>query len=266
MIDWADIAHSETLEISDGGGVRRLMLSRPGSLNAFDEKLQSDFREAVAAAATDDTVRCVLITGRGRAFSAGADLALDDVGPEVRLAPRTERELTRFYNPIVRGLREMRKPVVAAVNGPAVGVGCAVAVACDHVVGARSSSYTLAFSRVGLTLDGGASLLVGARVGFGRASRMALLAERVDADTAFSWGLIDAVVDDAVLADHAESVARKLAAGPTEAYAATKHSLNAALLHRLEDAFEIEVAGQTALVDGPGFRTAITRFSTGAKG
>ncbi|MDS1116125.1 enoyl-CoA hydratase-related protein [Gordonia westfalica] len=265
MIDWTVTAHSETLETANGDGVRRLTLSRPEALNAFDETLQSDLLEAVAAAATDDTVRCVVLTGRGRAFCAGADLALDGLGPDVRLAPRTERELTQFYNPIVRGLRETRKPVVAAVNGAAVGVGCAVALACDHVVGARSASFTLAFSRVGLTLDGGASLLVGARVGFGRASRMALLAERVDADTAFSWGLIDAVVDDADLTDHVESLARKLAAGPTEAYAATKRSLNAALLHRLEDAFEVEVAGQTALVDGPGFRTAITRF-TGSKG
>ncbi|EON31323.1 Enoyl-CoA hydratase / carnithine racemase [Gordonia terrae C-6] len=262
MIDWTVTSHTETLETATGDGVARLTMSRPASLNAFDDALQRDFLDAVVAAAEDDAVRCVLITGRGRAFSAGADLALDEIGPHVRLAPRTERELTRFYNPIVRRLREMPKPVIAAVNGAAAGVGCAVAVACDHVVGAQSSSFALAFSKVGLTLDGGASLLVGARVGFGRASRMALLAERIDADTALAWGLIDAVVDDDDLSGHTEALARELASGPTDAYAATKASLNVAFLHRLEDSFESEIAGQTALVDGDHFRSAITRFAS----
>ncbi len=206
-------------------------------------------------------MRSVLLTGAGRAFSAGADLSLDDTTGTTRLSPRTEEELRMRYNPTVRALRTMPKPVVAAVNGPAAGAGCALALACDQIVAARSASFTLAFARVGLTLDAGASALLGARVGLGRATRMALLAERIDAETALQWGMVDEVTDDDVLAPHAAELALRLAGGPTAAFAATKRNLNIALLPQLEAAFEGEVQEQTRLVDSPDFREGVAAFA-----
>ncbi|MCF3939673.1 enoyl-CoA hydratase/isomerase family protein [Gordonia tangerina] len=260
MIDWTVMDQTDVLESAGHEGVLRLTLSRPQSLNAFDDRLQSDLLAAIRRAASDPDVRSVIVTGRGRAFSSGADIALEGVTEETRLAPRTERELRQFYNPTIRALREMPKPVVAAVNGPAVGLGCSIALACDHVIAARSSSFSLAFSRVGLTLDAGASLLVGARIGLTRATQMALFAETVDAETALLWGMVDTVVDDDLLTDHVERIATQLSNGPTAAYAATKASLNTALLPHLDAAFEAEIVGQTALVDGPDFRRAVKRF------
>ncbi|MFI9411405.1 enoyl-CoA hydratase-related protein [Nocardia gamkensis] len=255
------IARTDVLEIRRSGAVASLILSRPRALNAFDLALQTELRNAVEWAATEESVRCVVLTGAGRAFSAGADLSLDDATEATRLAPRTEEELRMRYNPVVRALRTMPKPVVAAVPGPAIGAGCSLALACDQIVAARSASFRLAFARVGLTLDAGASLLVGARVGLGRATRMALLAERVDAETALRWGMVDEVVDDDALLSRAAELSLCLGAGPTAAFAAIKHGLNTALLPQLEAAFECEVQGQTRLVDSPDFREGVAAFT-----
>ncbi|GAC68519.1 enoyl-CoA hydratase [Gordonia soli] len=260
MTSWESSISAEVLACHRVGGRVTLTLTRPDQLNSFDTALQDAMRAAVDGAAADDSVRCLVITGRGRAFSAGADLGIDP-DSDARLAPRTEQELRTRYNPIIRSIRAMPKPVVAAVNGPAIGVGCAIAMACDHVVAARRASFSLAFANVGLTLDAGASLLLGARVGFGRASRMALLSESVDASTALEWGMVDAVVSDDDLDAHVDAVAEKLALGPTQAYAATKRSLNAALLPHLDAAFEVEVQGQTELVDSPDFREGVRAFT-----
>ncbi|GGL14397.1 2-(1,2-epoxy-1,2-dihydrophenyl)acetyl-CoA isomerase [Nocardia jinanensis] len=238
-----------------------MILARPGALNAFDLALQQELRAATDWAATEDSVRCVVLTGAGRAFSAGADLSLEEMSPELRLSPRTEEELRMRYNPTVRTLRSMPKPVIAAINGAAVGAGCALALACDQLIAARSASFTLAFAKVGLTLDAGASMLLGARVGLGRAGRMALLAERIDAETALSWGMVDEVVADEELNDRASELALRLAAGPTAAFAATKRSLNTALLPQLDAAFESEVEGQTRLVDSRDFREGVAAFA-----
>ncbi|MEN2514105.1 enoyl-CoA hydratase-related protein [Gordonia polyisoprenivorans] len=260
MTDWEKIRSSQVIEVHRRGSATRVTLARPQALNAFDTLLQSELRNTLDELTADDSVRCVVLTGAGRAFSSGADLTLDDLGPQTRLAPRTEEELRMRYNPTIRAIRTMPKPVIAAVNGTAAGVGCALALACDHVVAVRSASFVLAFSRVGLTLDAGTSALLGARVGFGRATRMAMLAEPVDADTALSWGMIDAVVADDALAARVDEVAEHFATGPTRSYAATKRSLNAALLPHLDEAFEAEIAGQTELVDSTDFRTGVDAF------
>ena len=254
-------SQSDVLDIAQTGAVRQLILNRPAALNAFDLQLQGALRVAVDDAAHDDAVRCVVLTGRGRMFSAGADISFDDLDSDTRLAPRTEEELRMRYNPTVRALRTMSKPVVAAVNGPAVGLGCALAMACDQVVAAESAWFSLAFAKVGLTLDGGASLLIGARIGIGRATRMAMLGTKVDAATGQLWGMVDEVVPDDELDAHATALAETLAAGPTAAFAATKRSLNTALLGRLDAAFESEVAGQTCLVDAADFREGVAAFT-----
>ncbi|MCF8571337.1 enoyl-CoA hydratase-related protein [Gordonia sp. HY002] len=255
------ISHTEVLEVSQSGAARHLTLDRPEALNTFDTQLQEELRTAVDAAARDDSVRCVVLTGRGRAFSAGADLSLDDLRPDTRLAPRTEEELRMRYNPTIRTLRTMDKPVVAAVNGSAIGLGCALAMACDQVVAAEGAWFSLAFAKVGLTLDAGASLLIGARIGIGRATRMAMLGTKVDATTAQLWGMVDEVVPDNGLIERASTLAETLASGPTGAFAATKQSLNTALLGRLDATFEAEVAGQSALVDAADFREGVAAFA-----
>lgn len=261
MFPVESISHTEVLEVSQSGAARHLTLDRPEALNTFDTQLQEELRAAVDAAARDDSVRCVVLTGRGRAFSAGADLSLDDLRPDTRLAPRTEEELRMRYNPTIRMLRTMDKPVVAAVNGSAVGLGCALAMACDQVVAAEAAWFSLTFAKVGLTLDAGASLLIGARIGIGRATRMALLGTRVDATTAQLWGMVDEVAPDDSLIERASALAETLASGPTGAFAATKRSLNTALLGTLDATFEAEVAGQSALVDAADFREGVAAFA-----
>ncbi len=261
MKEWELISRTEVLENRRSGGATALILARPHALNAFDLALQQQLREAVDQVAEDDSVRCVVITGAGRAFSAGADLALDELTPGTRLSPRTEEELRMRYNPAVRAIRTMPKPVIAAVNGAAVGAGCSLALACDQIVAARSASFTLAFAKVGLTLDAGASALLGARIGLGRATRLALLAERVGAETALGWGMVDEVVADEAVIGRVAELALRLADGPTAAFAATKRSLNTALLPQLEAAFESEVQEQTRLVDARDFREGVAAFA-----
>ena len=257
----ASAPHPHVLRTHRAGATTWLTLSRPDSLNAFDFELQQALRDEIDRVAADDSVRCVVLTGSGRAFCAGADLDIAEVTPEQRLAPRTEEELRMRYNPIIKTIRTMGKPVIAAVNGPAIGVGCALAMACDHVIAAETASFSLAFAKVGLTLDAGSSALLGARIGFGRVNRMALLAEQVDAATASSWGMVDAVVAPGDLTRSVTERAERFAAGPTLAFAATKRTLNAALLPHLDAVFESEVSGQTSLVDSADFREGAAAFA-----
>ena len=148
--------------------------------------------------------------------------------------------LRELYHPIILGLREMPKPVVAAVNGPAVGIGCSLAMASDLIVAARSAYFLLAFVNVGLVPDGGSSVFVPAKASFARAMEMALLGERIGAEQALSWGLINRVVDDEALADEVGALVDRLAAGPTRSYAGTKRQLNARVYAGIEQQLELE--------------------------
>ncbi|MGW0039436.1 enoyl-CoA hydratase/isomerase family protein [Gordonia sp. NPDC003376] len=260
MTDLHERMNPDVLDIRRERGIAWLTFTRPEALNSFDTRLQHAFRTAVDDVAADVGIRCVVITGAGRAFCAGADLSLDDLGPDVRLAPRTEEELRLRYNPAVKTIRTMPKPVIAAVNGAAVGVGCAIALSCDAVVAAESASFSVAFAKVGLTLDAGASLMLGARIGLGRTTRMAFDARSVDSSVAAEWGMVDEVVADDELIARANRLAQRYADGPTQAFAATKRSLNTALLPCLDAVFETEIAGQTALVDSADFREGVAAF------
>src|SRR3954468_8948625 len=176
----------ETVALRRGasnGAELRIVLDRPERMNAWDAQLGLDLRAALTHAAEDDAVRAVTITGAGRAFSAGADLRAGfERTPDGR--PDVGGALRERYNPIIAAIRGMPKPVLAAVNGPAAGIGCALAMACDLVVAKESAYFLLAFVNIGLIPDGGSSLLVPARVGFARAAEMALLGERVAAPQA----------------------------------------------------------------------------------
>lgn len=236
----------ETVRWEQRDGVGRIVLDRPETLNAWDTQLGLDLRAAVERAA-DESVRAVLVTGAGRAFSSGADLkagfeeTADDGMPDIR------GRLHDVYHPIIVGLRTMEKPVVAAVNGPAAGIGASLAFACDLVLAAESAFFQLAFANIGLMPDGGSTLFVPTRVGKARAFEMALLAERIPADRALDWGLVNAVHPDAELMETADALVERLANGPTRAYGSAKRALNAMLYQRLDDQLELEAELQHAL-------------------
>ncbi len=233
---------TEGLRITTEAGALRITLDRPGHLNALTADMADRVAEEVERAAVAEDVRVIVLAGTGPAFSAGADLSGEDAHENFDVT-----SLDRA-NRIIRAITGSPKPVVAAVNGVAAGVGCSAALACDLVVAAESASFLLAFSRIGLMPDGGATATVAASVGRARAMRMALLAEPMAAREAFDAGLVSHLAADGDFAEAVEAVVGRLTAGPPLAYAATKKAVNGATLHRLEDALERERHGQTVLL------------------
>lgn len=230
------------LQISVEDSVLWLRLNRPDHFNALTPLMADEVAHELEEARTDDRVRAVVLTGSGAAFSAGADLSGDDAHENFD-ATAMDRA-----NRIIRAITGLDKPVVAAVNGVAAGVGMAAALACDLVVAKESARFYLGFSQVGLMTDGGSSATLAASIGRARAMRMALLSEPLDGRGAFDAGLVTHVAPDeeydAVLAQ----VVGKLASGPPLAFAATKKAINGATLPRLEEALEREHLGQTVLL------------------
>jgi len=218
------------------GPAAKLELNRPDRLNAWNQALGLALRDTVQDLAADDSVRAVLITGAGRAFSSGADLREAGSGDR----PDVYTVLTERYHPIITGIRSMPKPVVAAVNGVAAGIGLSLALSCDLVVSAQSAYFVLAFVNVGLVPDGGSSFLVPTRIGFARTAELAMLGSRLSSEQALDWGLINRVWPDAELMAEAEALVWQLANGPTGSYAGTKRQLNAWLYGRIEDQLELE--------------------------
>jgi 2-(1,2-epoxy-1,2-dihydrophenyl)acetyl-CoA isomerase len=247
----------ETVELLLEDGVARITLNRPQALNAWNKQFALDLLAALDRVAASEAARAVVITGAGRAFSSGADLkdaGGGDLTPEGR--PDVYKVLTERYHPIMQAIRELGKPVIAAVNGPAVGIGCSLALCCDLIVAARSSYFLLAFVNIGLVPDGGSSLFVPSRVGMARASELALLGERLGAERALEWGLINRVAADERLAEEVGALAARLAAGPTRAYAGAKRQLNGWLYARMAEQLELEaqiqreMAGSEDFVEG----------------
>lgn len=230
------------LETTLAEGVLRLRLNRPEVFNAFSAEMALGFASELEAAHHREDVRVVVITGAGAAFSAGADIS-DGAA--------FDADTMTTANRMVRAVVGCDKPVVAAVNGIAAGIGCSLALAADLQVAAASSSYLLAFTRVGLMPDGGSSLTVAAAIGRARAMRMALLAEPLAAQEAYDAGLVSHLVPDDELEPTVAKLTGRLAAGPPLSFAATKRAVNAATLAGLEAALDRERAGQELL-----FRTA----------
>jgi 2-(1,2-epoxy-1,2-dihydrophenyl)acetyl-CoA isomerase len=223
-------------------GAATVQLNRPASLNAWNRQLGVDLLQALTTLADDGAVRSLVITGAGRAFSSGADLKglgnEEPTTPDGR--PDVYRVLTERYHPIMHAIRDMPKPVVAAVNGPAVGIGCSLALCCDLILAAESAYFALAFVNIGLVPDGGSSLFVPARVGIARASELALLGERLPAPQALQWGLINRVVPDERLPGEVAALADRLASGPTRSYAGTKRQLNSSVYARMAEQLDLE--------------------------
>src|SRR6266576_5729024 len=203
----------ETVMWEQSGGVGKLTLNRPDSLNAWTAEFGRELRSVVEGEAADDSVRAVLVTGAGRGFSSGADLKAGfDPHPEDG-KPDVKKELHGVYHPVIAGVRRLEKPVLAGVNGPAVGIGASLAFACDLILAAESAFFGLAFVNIGLMPDGGSTLFVPAAIGKARAFQMALLGERVSAQQALDWGLVNYVHKDDRLLGEANALAEHLAAG-----------------------------------------------------
>jgi 2-(1,2-epoxy-1,2-dihydrophenyl)acetyl-CoA isomerase len=249
----------ETVRVTHRGGAATIELSRPEALNAWNTQFGLDLRAAIEQAAEDDDVRAVLITGAGRAFSSGADLKAGfDPTPEGH--PDVHTALTERYHPIITGIRRMPKPVVAAVNGPAVGIGCSLALASDLVLMGESAYLLLAFVNIGLVPDGGSSLFVPARAGFTRAMEMAMLGERVGAEQAVAWGLANRAIPDASLREEADALVDRLAAGPTRSYAGTKRQLNAWMYGRMDEQLALEADIQQEMAASADFMEGVAAF------
>lgn len=249
----------ETIDLRVSERVGWLTLNRPQALNAWTPALGRELIGALEFVAGDDDIRAVVITGAGRAFSSGADLReglqrADGSSLDLRT------ELRELYHPLVLRVRELRKPVIAAVNGPAVGIGCSLALAADLILAAESAYFLLAFASIGLGLDGGASATLPERVGYARAAEMALLAERVPAAQALAWGMINRVVPDDELEDAAATLAIRLAAGPTAAYATIKQALQASEALTFADLLDLEADLQHERGASPDFAEGVIAF------
>src|SRR6185436_10345023 len=257
------MADFETVTVRRDGAAATIVLDRPEALNAWNRQLGSDLLAALREAAGDDAVRAVRLTGAGRAFSSGADLRDITAMEDERTAegdPDVQRLLRERYHPIITLLREMPKPVLAAVNGPAVGIGLSLALAADLVVAAESAYLLLAFVNIGLVPDGGSSLFVPTRVGFARATEMAMLGERVPAAQALDWGLVNRVVPDDAFAGEVAALRDRLAAGPTRSYAGAKRELNHWLYARMDEQLELEADLQQEMVGSPDFAEGVAAF------
>ncbi len=243
------------------GGVGRLTLNRPETLNAWTAEFGGELREVIRGEAADPSVRAVLITGAGRGFSSGADLKAG-FEPAADGMPDIETELNDIYHPVILGIRRLPKPVIAAVNGPAVGIGASLALASDLILAAESAYFGLAFVNIGLMPDGGSTALVPAAVGKARAFQMALLGERVPAATALEWGLVNAVHPDATLLEEAGCLCRKLAEGPTQSYASSKQALNQFIYGDLDAQLQLEAVLQHRLGRSKDFMEGAAAFVT----
>src|SRR4051794_41089234 len=178
MVAWQLVYAYATVNLLWAGAAAAIELNRPESLNAWNDQLGVDLRAAIERVASDEEIRAVLLRGTGRAFSSGADLR-ELLNPTTEQRPEVYRVLTEWYNPIIVGVRRMPKPVVAAVHGPAVGIGCSLALASDFITATETAYFLLAFVNIGLAPDGGACPFLAARVGAARAAEMAMLGERV---------------------------------------------------------------------------------------
>lgn len=240
-------------------GVATITLNRPDRLNAFTTEMLADFRTAIDMATGDDQVRAVLITGAGRGFCAGQDLSDRSVAPG-DAPPDLGESLEQRYNPIVRALRSLPKPVVVAVNGVAAGAGANLALAGDIVVAARSARFIQSFSRIGLVPDSGGTYWLPRSVGMARAMGLSLLGTPLPAEQAVEWGLIWAVADDDALGEAADELARQLAAGPTAGFAKIKEALGVSLGNTLDDQLNLERDLQQAAGRSEDYQAGVAAF------
>ena len=251
------------LETSDG--IATLTLNRPTTLNSLNKGLIDDIRNALRTLRNDDAVKALIVTGAGRGFCAGADLASSEFADGVArsVGEGISHSMEIAYNPLVRDLTGFPKPVIVAVNGIAAGGGVGLALSGDIVIAAKSASFVQVFGpRLGLVPDMGCTWLLPHLLGRARSRALALLGDRLAAEKAAEWGLIWAAVDDTALLAEARKLAERLAKGPTQAFAAIKTVLDAASENTLDEQLELERRTQQRLGDTQDFREGVTAFLT----
>jgi enoyl-CoA hydratase len=252
----ADASVDELLvDLTDG--VLSVTINRPDSLNSLNAAVLTGIAETFEAAAGDPAVKVARLGGAGRGFSSGAGIGADDPGSASEGDPV---EVLHLATRAVRAIVALPQPVVSVVHGPAAGVGVSLALAGDLVLAGDTAFFMLAFTKIGLMPDGGASALVAASVGRARAMRMALLAERISAADALAWGLVSNVYPAADLEAEVATVLDRLRHGPAVSQALTKNAINAATLTEFEPALSRETEGQIKLLHGTDFREGIKAF------
>jgi 2-(1,2-epoxy-1,2-dihydrophenyl)acetyl-CoA isomerase len=245
--------------VSQDAGVLTITLNRPDKLNAFNPEMHQLLRAALARATDETAVRAVLLTGAGRAFSAGQDLSERAVAPGA--APiDLSVSIGSHYNPLIRRMRELPKPIVCAVNGVAAGAGANIALACDVVLAARSASFVQAFAKIGLIPDSGGTWLLPRLAGTARAMGLALLGDKLSAEDAERWGLIWKVYPDKDLLPEARQLALRLASGPTKGYGLLKKALNASPGNSLDAQLDLERDLQREAGHSEDYREGVAAF------
>ncbi len=247
-----------TILLARDNGLATLTLNAPEKLNAVSRKMIAEIKECWAELAADTSVRAVLLTGAGRGFCAGADLA--DPDREASATADSGAALETFFNPVIRAMRAIPKPVVSAVNGVAAGVGMSFALASDIAIAGKSASFLQAFARIGLLPDGGSTWFLPRLVGDQRARALAMLAPQITAQQAKDWGLIWDVVEDAELMSTATGIARKLADGPTLALGRIKEALNRSSGNDLSAQLDVERDFQRELGRSEDFKEGVMAF------
>lgn len=252
------MAPNDTVLVEAADGVVRLTLNRPDKLNAFDETMHRALYAALDRAARDDAARAILLTGAGRAFCAGQDLGAVD--PKAAGGADLGETLETLYNPLIRLMRSIEKPIVCAVNGVAAGAGANLALACDLVVAARSARFIQAFCKIGLVPDSGGTWALTHLLGEARAKGLALTGQPLDAGTAAEWGLIWRAVEDERLMAEAGTLAASLAAGPTVGLGLTKRAIQAAAASTLDAQLDLERDLQREAGRTPDYAEGVAAF------
>ena len=250
----------ENILFAIDGGIARLTLNRPDRLNSFNDAMHEEVRAALGRVREDASVRVLLLTGAGRGFCAGQDLADRAVAPgeaPVDLGASIERN----YKPLILGLRELPMPVVCAVNGVAAGAGANIALACDIVIAAKSASFIQAFAKIGLIPDSGGTWFLPRLVGSARAMGLALLGDKLSADDAAAWGLIWQAVEDGQLTTIVDKLLQQFAQAPTRGLAAIKQALNASAGNTLASQLDLERDLQRTLGESADYREGVAAFT-----
>ena len=240
-------------------GIARLTLNRPDKLNSFIGAMHIELRAALDTVQSDPSIRVLVISGAGRAFCAGQDLADPDMAVG-HLQPDIGNVVEENYKPLILALQALRVPTIAAVNGLAAGAGCSLALACDLVIAAKSAYFLQAFSKIGLIPDTGGTWFLPQRVGMARAIGLAMLADKLPAEKAEQWGLIWQAVEDGELIATVDKLAAQLAQSPTRALVATRLALHAAPNHTLEQQLSLEAGYMRELGWRDDFKEGVTAF------
>ena len=236
--------------------VGKITLNRPEKYNSFVREMALSFQNTLANCESDDSIRCILITGEGKAFCAGQDLkeAIDPQGPEI------EQIVREHYNPIIKRIREIEKPVIAAVNGVAAGAGANLALACDIITATQSAKFIQAFSKIGLIPDSGGTYFLPRLIGLPKATAFMMTGEPVSSEKAEALGMIYAVYEDAEFESKTLELARSIAAMPTKGLGYTKRLLNQSFNNSLEDQLDLEAATQSLSAHADDHKEGIQAF------